>query len=169
MVQEDRKRLSLFMNLDIMANIGMAQLPWIRRGPAVDRAKLRELARHFFGALSIKARSADQVVRDLSGGNQQKVVLARWLATNPKFLILDEPTHGIDIGAKSEIYDLIRRLAGEGMSIILIASELPEIIAMADRAVVMHEGRVAATLERGDITEHTIMSYATGNIGGNPR
>ncbi len=169
MVQEDRKRLSLFMNLDIMANIGMAQLPRIRRGLAVDRARLRELSQRFFAALSIKARSAYQAVRDLSGGNQQKVVLARWLATNPKILILDEPTHGIDIGAKSEIYDLIRRLAGEGVSIILISSELPEVIAMADRAVVMHEGRVAATLPRGEITEHTIMSYATGNIGGKPR
>jgi ABC-type sugar transport system ATPase subunit len=166
MVQEDRKKLSLFMNLDILTNIGIAQLPKIKRGLALDRSGQRELAKRFFSSLSIKARSAEQPVRDLSGGNQQKVVLARWLATNPKVLILDEPTHGIDIGAKSEIYDLIRKLAREGVAILLISSELPEIIAMADRAVVMHEGRVAAVLERDDIDEHTIMSYATGNIGG---
>jgi ABC-type sugar transport system ATPase subunit len=112
-----------------------------------------------------KARRLSEVrVRDLSGGNQQKVVLARWLATDPKVLILDEPTHGIDIGAKSEIYDLIRTLAREGVAIVLISSELPDVIAMADRAVVMHEGRVTAVLDRGDIDEHTLMSYATGNI-----
>jgi ABC-type sugar transport system ATPase subunit len=167
MVQEDRKKLSLFMNLDILMNIGIAQMPRIKRGLVLDRAGQRDLARRFFRSLAIKARSAEQPVRDLSGGNQQKVVLARWLATNPKVLILDEPTHGIDIGAKSEIYELIRRLAREGVAIILISSELPEVIAMADRAVVMHEGRVAAVLERGRIDEHTIMSYATGNIGGN--
>jgi ribose transport system ATP-binding protein len=167
MVQEDRKKLSLFMNLDILMNIGIAQMPRIKRGVLLDRVRQRELASRFFKSLAIRARSADQPVRDLSGGNQQKVVLARWLATEPKVLILDEPTHGIDIGAKSEIYSLIRRLAKSGVSIILISSELPEVIAMADRAVVMHEGRVAVVLERADIDEHTIMSYATGNIGGN--
>jgi ABC-type sugar transport system ATPase subunit len=167
MVQEDRKILSLFMNLDILMNIGIAQMPRIKRGVLLDRVRQRELASRFFKSLAIRARSADQPVRDLSGGNQQKVVLARWLATEPKVLILDEPTHGIDIGAKSEIYSLIRRLAKSGVSIILISSELPEVIAMADRAVVMHEGRVAVVLERADIDEHTIMSYATGNIGGN--
>jgi len=166
MVQEDRKKLSLFMNLDILMNIGIASMPRIKRGLFLDRAGQRALSKRYFESLSIKARSADQPVRDLSGGNQQKVVLARWLATDPKVLILDEPTHGIDIGAKSEIYDLIRRLAKGGVSIILISSELPEVIAMADRAVVMHESRVAAVLERKDIDELTIMSYATGNAGG---
>jgi len=166
MVQEDRKRLSLFMNLDILMNIAIARLPRMKRGLVLDRRGQRALAARFFESLAIKAVSVDQSVRDLSGGNQQKVVLARWLATEPKVLILDEPTHGIDIGAKSEIYSLIRRLAAQGVAIILISSELPEVIAMADRAVVMHEGRVAAVLGREDIDEHTIMSYATGNIGG---
>ena len=101
-------------------------------------------------------------MRNLSGGNQQKTVLARWLATEPKVLILDEPTHGIDVGAKSEIYELIRQLARAGIAIVLISSELPEVMAMADRVVVMHEGRVTAILGRDRISEHRIMSYATG-------
>jgi ABC-type sugar transport system ATPase subunit len=160
MVPEDRKRSSLFMGLPILLNMGIALLPRLRRGMSIDRARLNQTAQSFIRSLSIKLRSPLDAVRNLSGGNQQKTVLARWLATEPKVLILDEPTHGIDVGAKSEIYELIRRLARTGIAIILISSELPEVMAMADRVVVMCEGRVTAILERKEIDEHRIMSYA---------
>ncbi len=160
MVPEDRKKSSLFMGLPIVLNMGIATLPKLRRGVAIDNARLHQTAHGFIRSLSIKLRSVLDAVRSLSGGNQQKTVVARWLATEPKVLILDEPTHGIDVGAKSEIYELIRRLARSGIAIILISSELPEVLAMADRVVVMCEGRVTATLERRDIDEHRILSYA---------
>ena len=100
----------------------------------------------------------------LSGGNQQKALVARWLLTNPEVLILDEPTRGIDVGAKSEIYSIISQLASEGKSIIMISSELPEILGMSDRIVIMHEGRVTGTLDAKDCTQELLMKYATGNI-----
>ena len=140
-----------------------AGLPGMKRGLSIDRRRVAEVVKGFIGSLSIKLRSAEEPVRNLSGGNQQKTVLARWLALSPRVLILDEPTHGIDVGAKSEVYELIRRLARSGIAIALISSELPEVIAMADRAVVMHEGRVTGILSRDEIDEHRIMAYATGN------
>ena len=143
----------------------MAGLPTMRRGLSIDRARIGETVQSFVTSMAIKLRSPDDPVRNLSGGNQQKTVLARWLALRPKVLILDEPTHGIDVGAKSEIYELIRSLAREGIAIALISSELPEVIAMADRAVVMHEGRVTGILERSEIDEHRVMAYATATVG----
>ncbi|MEO8410483.1 MAG: sugar ABC transporter ATP-binding protein, partial [Propionivibrio sp.] len=163
MVPEDRKRLSLFLGLPIKFNISLAQLPRLRLLLGVDHRQIRQLVAEFIRALRIKTQSADDPVASLSGGNQQKTVLARWLATKPKILILDEPTHGIDIGAKAEIYDLIRNLARQGIAIILISSELPEVMAMADRVVVMHEGSVAGILDRAQMSEHEIMAYATGH------
>ena len=156
------------MGLPILLNLGIANLPRLRRGVTIDRARLNRTTQSFIRSLSIKLRSPYDAVRNLSGGNQQKTVLARWLATEPRVLILDEPTHGIDVGAKSEIYELIRRLARTGIAIVLISSELPEVLAMADRVVVMSEGRVTATLERGQIDEHTIMSYAMAALGDRP-
>ncbi len=165
MVPEDRKKLSLFMDQSIWFNIAMAGLPTMRKGVAIDRARVGETVQSFARSLSIKMRSAEEPVRNLSGGNQQKTVLARWLALKPKVLILDEPTHGIDVGAKSEIYELIRSLAREGIAIALVSSELPEVMAMADRVVVMHEGRVTGILERSEMDEHRIMAYATATMG----
>jgi ABC-type sugar transport system ATPase subunit len=162
MVPEDRKKLSLFMNMPIWFNVALAGLPQMKRGIAIDRRRIRDTVQSFVASMAIKLRSPEEPVRNLSGGNQQKTVLARWLALAPKILILDEPTHGIDIGAKSDVYELIRRLARSGIAIALISSELPEVIAMADRAVVMHEGRVTAILERREVDEHRIMAYATG-------
>lgn len=162
MVPEDRKKLSLFMDMPIWFNVALAGLPQMRRGIAIDRRRIRDTVQSFVASMGIKLRSPEEPVRNLSGGNQQKTVLARWLALAPKILILDEPTHGIDIGAKADVYELIRRLARSGIAIALISSELPEVIAMADRAVVMHEGRVTAILERPEIDEHRIMAYATG-------
>jgi ribose transport system ATP-binding protein len=164
MVPEDRKKLSLFMDQPIWFNMALAGLRGMRRGPAIDRRRLDGIVKSYVGSLAIKLRSTDEPVRNLSGGNQQKTVLARWLALSPTVLILDEPTHGIDVGAKSEVYELIRRLARTGMAIALISSELPEVIAMADRVVVMHEGRVTGTLGRADVDEHRIMAYATGSL-----
>ena len=105
--------------------------------------------------------SLDDPVSSLSGGNQQKTVLGRWLATTPKLLILDEPTHGVDVGAKAEIYALIRALAADGMGVMLISSELPEVLALAHRIVIMHEGRITGILDRADASEEQLMAYAT--------
>jgi len=162
MVPEDRKKLSLFMDMPIWFNVGLAAFPGMKRGVSLDRRRINDTVATSIQSLSIKLRSPEEPVRNLSGGNQQKTVLARWLALSPKVLILDEPTHGIDVGAKSEVYELIRRLASSGIAVALISSELPEVIAMADRAVVMHEGRVTGTLPRAQIDEHRIMALATG-------
>lgn len=162
MLPEDRKGLSLFMNMPIFFNIAMARLPKMVKGPVIDKALLHETAVQYQKQLNIKAGHLADPVKSLSGGNQQKTIIGRWLATGPKVLILDEPTHGVDIGAKSEIYSLIRRLADDGVSIILISSELPEIITMSDRVVVMHEGCVNGIVPGNRLDEETIMACATG-------
>ena len=166
MVPEDRKKLSLFMDQPIWFNMALAGLRDLKRGVSIDRKRLDDTVKSYIKSLAIKLRSADEPVRNLSGGNQQKTVLARWLALKPEVLILDEPTHGIDVGAKSEVYELIRGLARSGIAIALISSELPEVIAMADRVVVMHEGSVTGILGRAEIDEHRIMAYATGGPSG---
>jgi ABC-type sugar transport system ATPase subunit len=165
MVPEDRKLLSLFMDLPILLNMSVAEMPRMTRYGMIKQRQVLGTAQKLVQQLSIKFASLDNPVRSLSGGNQQKTTLARWLATNPKLLIMDEPTHGVDIGAKADIYDLMRDLARQGISILLISSELPEILTMADRIVVMHEGRVTAIVDREQADEHTIMLYATGLSG----
>jgi ABC-type sugar transport system ATPase subunit len=167
MVPEDRKLLSLFMNLPVLFNISIAQLPELSRAGVVNNRRVAQVGQEFVNVLMIKLSSLSNPISSLSGGNQQKTILARWLATNPKLLILDEPTHGVDVGAKAEIYQLIRNLAETGISILLISSELPEVLAMSDRVVVMHEGQVTGILDRSECTEHTIMLYATGMANGN--
>jgi ribose transport system ATP-binding protein len=166
MVPEDRKLLSLFMDMPVLFNISMAELPRLSRMGIIDHGRVATTASGFVRQLSIKLASVEHPVRSLSGGNQQKTTLARWLATRPKLLIMDEPTHGVDIGAKAEIYQLMRNLAREGISILLISSELPEIMAMSDRVVVFHEGRVTGILDREQLSENTIMMYATGMANG---
>src|SRR5438477_297946 len=116
--------------------------------------------------LQVRASGLDQQVKALSGGNQQKVVLAKWLATDPAVLILDEPTRGIDIGAKAEVHRIISDLAARGLAIILISSELPEVLAMADRVLVMHEGRITGTFTRSEATQERVMFAATGQERG---
>ena len=130
----------------------------------IDYEKVFNMVAHFIEQLNIKLGSMENPVSSLSGGNQQKTVLARWLATEPRVLILDEPTHGVDVGAKAEIYHIVRDLAAAGISIVLISSELPEIIAMSDRVVVMYEGRVTGILDRERLTEELVMSCATGTM-----
>ena len=128
----------------------------------LSRRYERSVARDMIRQLNIKTPHAAQVVRYLSGGNQQKVVLGKWLAMKPKVLLLDEPTRGIDIGAKREIYALMEELAQQGVAILFVSSELEEVIGMSDRALVMHEGRLAGELKRGELGEEAIMRLATG-------
>ena len=112
--------------------------------------------------LSIKTPSIEQLAQNLSGGNQQKVVIAKWLASQSKILIFDEPTRGIDVGAKAEIYELMNELVAQGYSIIMISSELPEVMGMSDRVMIMHEGKVAGIFSKDEITPESVMGYATG-------
>ena len=128
----------------------------------MDRARESGAALDFVRKLAIKTPGIEQEVRNLSGGNQQKVVLAKWLFANSKVVIFDEPTRGIDVGAKQEIYQLMRRLASDGIGIIMISSELPEVMGMSDRILVLHEGRIAAEIPAGQVDGETIMRYATG-------
>ena len=165
MVPEDRKKLALFMTKPVRWNISMTQLPRISPSGIIRARKESTLANDFVQRLRVRVPNIETLERNLSGGNQQKTVLARWLATNPKLLILDEPTHGVDVGAKAEIYEMMRELAKQGIGIILISSELPEILAMSNRIVVMHEGRVTGVLDHAEATEDKIMAYATGVMG----
>jgi rhamnose transport system ATP-binding protein len=161
-VPEDRHALGLVLEHPIAANVSLPILSRLADGFLLNRRRERELATDFATRLQVKASSVDQLVAALSGGNQQKVVIAKWLATDPKVLILDEPTRGIDIGAKAEVHRIISHLAAEGMGILLISSELPEVLAMADRVIVMHEGRVTGEFKRGAANQETVMYAATG-------
>lgn len=162
MVPEDRKRLALFIDAAVHWNITIARLPALSNWGLIRARRARSIARSFVERLRVKPAAIDVPVRKLSGGNQQKTVLARWLATAPKVLILDEPTHGVDVGAKAEIYSLIRRLAGEGMAILLVSSELPEVLELSDRIAVMREGRLVTIVDRSAASERLIMMHATG-------
>jgi ABC-type sugar transport system ATPase subunit len=163
MVPEDRNGLALFPQHPVRSNISMAVLPRLRTHYVISRRAERTLAEDYVERLRVMTPDVETPVRALSGGNQQKTVLARWLATKPKLLILDEPTHGVDVGAKADIYALIRGLAAEGIAILLISSELPDLLALSARVVVMREGRVAATLARDEANERLVMTYATGS------
>ena len=120
------------------------------------------MANKYIGALRIKTRSTETIVNTLSGGNQQKVVIAKWLATGPKVLLLDEPTRGVDVAAKAEIYQLMNDLAGDGIGIVMVSSDLPEVVSMSDRILIMHEGRMVKELQKNEATQEKIMFYATG-------
>lgn len=128
----------------------------------LNKARESDIAKRFVDQLYIRTSGVSQLVRNLSGGNQQKVVLAKWMATNPHVLILDEPTKGIDVQAKTAVYNLMNDLAAQGLGIILISSELPEIIGMSDRILVMHEGQIAAEFKRGEATQELILQAAIG-------
>ncbi|MEG2882283.1 MAG: ATP-binding cassette domain-containing protein [Christensenella sp.] len=128
----------------------------------IDKKLEVESAKNYVEKLNIKTTTVRKRIGDLSGGNQQKAILARWLQTKPEILILDEPTHGIDVGAKAEIYGIIRDLAKEGITILLISSELPELLMLSDRIVVMSMGRISGIIEPHDYSEENVMMYATG-------
>lgn len=161
-VTENRKEEGLFLIRSVQYNITIKVLDkfikWFRVNARYEDQKTRQ----FINELSIKTLNPDQEVRNLSGGNQQKVLISRWLATNPRILILDEPTRGVDVGAKAEIYAIMNRLVKEGVSIIMISSELPEVINMSDRIAVMYKGGIRTILNRDEFSQETIMHYATG-------
>ncbi|MCW2704263.1 MAG: sugar transporter ATP-binding protein [Blastococcus sp.] len=161
---EDRKTDGIIPQLSVRENLTLALLPHLRRHGIVDRKRQAEIVDRFIKAIGIKCSSPDQPIRELSGGNQQKVILARWLCINPKLLILDEPTRGIDVGAKRDIQVLVRQLADEGLAVLLISSELEEIIADANRVVTLRDGRSVAELTGDQITEDALMhAMATGS------
>ena len=162
LVPEDRKQQALFLSLAIRVNLSMASLDRVSRwGVFVDEAKENALVEEYRKALSIRMASPEQIVANLSGGNQQKVVLARWLALQPKVLIVDEPTRGIDVGAKVDVHNLLFDMARSGIAVIAISSELPEVLAISDRIVTMREGRVTGEIARDRADQETLMSMMT--------
>uniref|UniRef100_UPI002603F0B8 sugar ABC transporter ATP-binding protein n=1 Tax=Pseudomonas sp. TaxID=306 RepID=UPI002603F0B8 len=163
LLTEDRKLSGLFPCLSVLENMEMAVIPHYAGGGFIKQKALRTLCEEMCQKLRVKTPSLEQCIDNLSGGNQQKALLARWLMTNPRILILDEPTRGIDVGAKVEIYRLITFLASEGMAVIMISSELPEVLGMSDRVMVMHEGEMMGMLDRGEATQERVMHLASGN------
>ena len=161
-LSEDRKAFGLMLEQDVSFNIGLASLPSFT-GPIgiINESKLRTVAKERVDALKVKTPSINQMVKLLSGGNQQKVVINKWLVRNCDILIFDEPTRGIDVGAKEEIYRLLRELAMEGKSIIMISSELPEVLRVADRIVVMDNGKISGVMTNAEATQEKIMHLAT--------
>jgi ribose transport system ATP-binding protein len=165
LVPEDRKKSGLLLDLPIVENVSLADLPNYASMMLVDASKERAVAEDQRRKLAIKTPDVDTLAITLSGGNQQKVVLAKWLSMRPKLLIFDEPTRGIDVGAKSEIYSLMRTLADEGVAILMISSDMEEVIGVSDRIAVMHEGRISGFLDRSDFSEHNVLMLAVGHSG----
>lgn len=160
-LSEDRKRYGLIVDKSVEENTVISSLNDFVKGFFIDKAKSKEVSQKYVESLKTKTPSVSQLVKKLSGGNQQKVVIAKWLVKNSDILIFDEPTRGIDVGAKSEIYALMERLAKEGKSIIMISSELPEVLRMSDRVIVMCEGRITGILDIAEANQEVIMQSAT--------
>ena len=161
-VPEDRRKQGLVMELNVSRNLTLTLRRKLSRFGLLTNQAEAESTKEWAKKLQIKAGAPTSPISTLSGGNQQKVVLGKWLATGPKVLIIDEPTRGIDVGTKSEVHRLISELAGTGLAVLMISSELPEILGMSDRVLVMHEGRITAQLSRSEATEETVMTAATG-------
>jgi rhamnose transport system ATP-binding protein len=160
-IPEDRGVQGLIRTQTIAENVALANLKKLTRGLFIDAAKVLQAARQAIERFGIKARGPQQIVRELSGGNQQKVVLGKWLSTDPRILIMDEPTRGIDVGAKAEIHQLMRKLAADGMAILMISSELPEVLGMSDRVLVMNGGRIVAGFGEGEATPEAVGAAMT--------
>jgi ABC-type sugar transport system ATPase subunit len=163
LVPEDRKEQGLVTGLSVRQNIALPLLKQLSQFGLLSSARERRLAEQYTERLAIRTPSIEQKVVFLSGGNQQRVVIAKWLATAPKVLIVDEPTRGIDVGAKAGIHALLRELAQQGVAILMISSDLPEVLAMSDRVLVMCQGRIAGELTRAQATQEAVMYYATGH------
>jgi rhamnose transport system ATP-binding protein len=159
-VPEDRRQHGAVMEMSVASNVSLASLGAVSRGGLIDRAREQAAATRYVERFRIKTPSVGAEVGTLSGGNQQKVALARWLSTNPSILILDEPTQGVDVGSKAEIHSLMQTLAEQGLAIIMISSELPEILGMSDRIAVMHAGRIRGILDRADATQASVLAMA---------
>ncbi|MDP9096860.1 MAG: sugar ABC transporter ATP-binding protein [Pseudomonadota bacterium] len=161
-VTEDRKGQGLVLNMAVRENFSLTHLEEYSPRQLVDRGREGARCRDFVSMLGIKTPSVEQQIANLSGGNQQKVVIAKWVARGPRILIVDEPTRGIDIGAKAEVHALLARLAQEGMAIIVISSDLPEVLAVSDRVVVVRDGRISRVVDRNEASQETVMLAATG-------
>jgi methyl-galactoside transport system ATP-binding protein/inositol transport system ATP-binding protein len=165
MLTEDRRGTGIIPVSSVANNIVVANLKrYVKKSGFINHRKIASDAREYIHKIEIKTPSQDALVQDLSGGNQQKVLVARWLLTEPEILFVDEPTRGIDVGAKAEIHALITKMAGEGKAIIMVSSEMPEILGMCDRILVMHEGRQTGIIDRCDATQERIMEYATSDV-----
>jgi len=162
LVPEDRKTLGLVLGMSVRDNITLPSMGRVSAGGVVRKDKERALVEEAIRRLDIRAHGRDQVVRTLSGGNQQKVVVARWLEAGATILLLCEPTQGIDVGAKVEMYRLMVELARAGVAVVMISSEMPEVLGMSDRILVMHEGRISAEFTRGEATQEKILASASG-------
>ena len=169
LVPEDRKRQGLVLEMSVGANLSLASLKRDAWAGWLNRRRERSISDEMIGRLRVKTPGREQVVRYLSGGNQQKVVLGKWLAMEPRVLLMDEPTRGIDVGAKQEIYELMEELALRGVAILFVSSEMEEVLRMSDRVLVMHEGRIAGELDRAVLEgiggEESVMRLATGGVG----
>jgi len=165
MVTEDRKRLGLFPDLDVAGNVSLCSLHEATRGGLLSRRREEELVASPVRETGVKTPGVHASIMGLSGGNQQKCIIGRWLLTQPRLLLLDDPTRGIDVGAKAELYALIDRLCREGLGVIVTSSELPELLTLADRIIVLAEGRLTAEFSRAEATEQKIMEAATGGLG----
>lgn len=161
-ITEDRKKDGLALSMDVEKNINLAHIPQLCEKFFVDDIKANRNAEEYIKSLKIKTPSRKQLVCNLSGGNQQKIVLAKWLCNDIKVLIFDEPTRGIDVGAKFEVYELMNRLSDNGVAIIMISSELPEILGMSDRILVMHSGKITGELSKEEANQEEILRYAAG-------
>ena len=159
-LSEDRKIEGLVLPMDLVCNISLASLPRIFKNTYIKKDVEEKMAREMIGEIDVVCNSSRQLASTLSGGNQQKVALAKWLVTNPKLLILDEPTRGIDVNAKAEIYEIMDRLAGSGVGILMISSELPELIGMSDRIYIMKQGTISGELtDHKEFRQETILAY----------
>ena len=159
---EDRKGEGLFLDFSLRENISLPTIRSLSKSGVISDQSERQFAEGYLKSLSVRHSSMDQPAKSLSGGNQQKVVLAKWLGTKPDVLILDEPTRGVDVGAKKEIYMIMNELAATGVAIIMISSDLPEILGMSDRVYVMREGQMSGMLNQEEATQESIMTLATG-------
>ena len=162
LLTEDRKSEGLMGELPVYENASLASLKRFANMGFLDKRKERAAVQEYVARFRIKTPSLFQQIKNLSGGNQQKVLLSRWLMRGLKVIVVDEPTRGIDVGAKAEIFALIDRLAGEGLAVVMMTSEMPELLGLSDRIVVMAEGRITATLSRADATQETILNAAIG-------
>ena len=164
LIPEDRKRHGIISELSVMENIAYSSFNQVSRAGIIVNRLLRASGEKYRVLLRIVTPNLGKKVKELSGGNQQKVILARWLATDCDLLIFDEPTRGIDVGAKQEIYELITQLAAQGKGIILISSEMPELLGMSDRIIVMHEGRITGELSKQEATQNKVLHLASGEV-----
>ncbi len=162
LVPENRRSEGLIVEMSVRENVSLPSLRQLSRGGLIQRKRERDVARRQVDSLKVKTPGLESLVLNLSGGNQQKVVLAKWLAMSPRVMILDEPTRGIDVGAKAEIYRLMRELAGQGAVILMISSDMEEVLNVSDRIAVMHEGEITGVLDRADCNEQNVMQLAVG-------